>query len=110
VTTTIGGCTYVDQVNVEVLRLIIPPNTFTPNGDGKNDTWVIPGIVDYPGAEVNIHDRWGQRVYSSTGYREPWDGTNNGKVLTDGTYYYHIQLNQLEGRSAPYTGFISIIR
>ena len=110
VTTTIGGCTYVDQVNVEVLRLIIPPNTFTPNGDGKNDTWVIPGIVDYPGAEVNIHDRWGQRVYSSTGYREPWDGTNNGKALTDGTYYYHIQLNQLEGRSAPYTGFISILR
>jgi hypothetical protein len=49
-------------------------------------------------------------VYSSTGYREPWDGTNNGKALTDGTYYYHIQLNQLEGRSAPYTGFISIIR
>lgn len=110
VTTTIDGCTFIDQVNVEVLRLIQPPNTFTPNGDGRNDTWNVPGISDYPGAEVNIHDRWGQRVYSSTGYREPWDGTNNGKALPDGTYYYHIQLNQLEGRSAPYTGFISIIR
>ena len=110
VTTTVNDCIFTDQVTVEVLRLITPPNTFTPNGDGKNDLWSIPGMADYPGAVVNIHDRWGQRVYSSNGYRDPWDGTNDGRVLPDGTYYYHIQLNQIAGRSAPYTGFVSIIR
>jgi gliding motility-associated-like protein len=110
VTTTVNDCIFTDQVTVDVLRLIQPPNTFTPNGDGKNDLWAIPGMADYPGAVVNIHDRWGQRVYSSNGYREPWDGTNDGRVLPDGTYYYHIQLNQVAGRSAPYTGFVSIIR
>lgn len=110
VSTTLNGCTYSADVFVEVIRRIQPPNTFTPNGDGFNDTWLIPGIADYPGAEVRIHDRWGQVVYRSTGYREPWDGTNNGTPVAVGTYYYHIQLNQLEGRSPPYTGFISLVR
>ena len=109
-TIPIDGCTYTDEVIVEVIRLIAPPNTFTPNGDGINDTWDIPGIADYPGAEVTIHDRWGQRVLRSTGYRAPWDGTNGGRALSVGTYYYHIQLNQLEGRSPPYTGFVTIVR
>lgn len=110
VTTTFNGCTYTDQVIVAVIRRIVPPNTFTPNGDGINDTWEIPGINDYPGTEVIIYDRWGQKIFTSNGYREPWDGTNNGRTLAVGTYYYHIQLNQLEGRSPPYTGFISIVR
>jgi gliding motility-associated-like protein len=106
----VGGCTYSASVLVEVIRRILPPNTITPNGDGKNDVWLIVGIEDYPGAEVLIFDRWGQKVFSSTGYREPWDGTRNGNRLPDATYYYHIQLNQLEGRAPPYTGFISIVR
>ena len=110
VTTVINGCTFTDQVTVEVLILIQPTNTFSPNGDGINDTWDVPGIVEYPGSEVIIYDRWGQRVFRSNGYREPWDGTNNGKELSTGTYYYYIQLNKLEGQSAPYTGFISVIR
>ncbi len=110
VTTEIAGCTFTDEVVVDVIRRIDPPNTFTPNGDGINDTWEITGIRDYPGAEVIIYDRWGQRVFRSNGYREPWDGTNNGGLLPVGTYYYHIRLNQLEGRSPPYTGYISIVR
>lgn len=108
--TEVNGCAYTDEVIVEIVRLVNPPNTFSPNGDGYNDTWAIPGIADYPGAEVVIHDRWGQIVLRSTGYREAWDGTNDGRALSVGTYYYHIQLNQLEGRSPPYTGFVTIVR
>jgi gliding motility-associated-like protein len=109
-TTTPNGCVYSDQVVVEVVRRIQPPNTFTPNGDGFNDLWEIPGIQDYPGSEVRIHDRWGQLVFRSNGYREPWDGTNGGRMLPDGTYYYHIRLNVPEGRAQVYTGYISIVR
>lgn len=110
VSTLINGCTYTDTVVVNVVRLIDPPNTFSPNGDGYNDIWEVPGIADYPGSEVIIYDRWGQRVFSSNGYRDPWDGTNKGKAVSEGTYYYFIQLNQVEGRSDPYSGFISLIR
>jgi gliding motility-associated-like protein len=110
VTYQVGPCTYTDQVYIQVIERILTPNTFSPNSDGWNDTWEIIGIEDYPGAEIQIFDRWGQKVYNSTGYREPWDGTVNGNRLPDATYYFHIQLNQLEGRSPPYTGFISIVR
>ena len=105
VTTELNGCTYTDQVLVEVQRLIDPPNTITPNGDGKNDTWVIPGITDYPEADVKIYDRWGQRVFNAVGYRTPFDGGG----LPTGTYYWVIELNVLEGRAEPYTGFLTIV-
>jgi gliding motility-associated-like protein len=64
------------------------PNTFTPNGDGINDTWVIPNLEYYPKSTVNIFNRWGQKLFSSTGYPVPWDGTYQGSQLPTGTYYY----------------------
>jgi len=106
VTTTLNGCTYSDSVIVEVLRLIDPQNMISPNGDGINDTWDIPGINTYPQADVSIYDRWGQRVFHSVGYNAPFDG----KDLPTATYYWHIDLNRLEGRSAPYTGYLTIVR
>lgn len=110
VTTVMNGCTYSDDVVVEVIRRIVPPNTITPNGDGMNDIWEIFGISDYPSCEVSIYDRWGQRVFRSIGYKEPFDGTRNGKELPVATYYYVIELNQLEGQSPPFTGSITIVR
>ena len=106
VTTVIDGCTYVDALTVDVKRLVDPVNTFTPNGDGINDTWTIPGIRDYPQADVSVYDRWGQRVYHSIGYREPFDGAG----LPTATYYWHIQVNDIKGKSDPYTGYVTIIR
>ena len=106
VTTELNGCTYDDQVHVNVVRLLTPVNTFTPNGDGINDTWDINGIRDYPQAEVSVFDRWGQRVYHSIGYREPFDGAG----LPTATYYWHIQLNSVKGKSDPYTGYVTLVR
>jgi gliding motility-associated-like protein len=105
VSTEINGCTYEDAVRVDVVRLISPVNTFTPNGDGINDTWDIPGIRDYPQADVSIYDRWGQRVFHSIGYREPFDGAG----LPTATYYWYIQLNDVRGKSDPYTGYVTIV-
>lgn len=107
VTSTLSdGCTYSDVVSIEVVRLIDPPNTITPNGDGINDVWDIFGIEDYREADVSIFDRWGQRVFHSVGYKEPFDGKN----LPTATYYWHIDLNNVLGRSDPYTGYLTIVR
>ena len=106
----INGCDFIDSVRVEVIRLINPPNTFTPNDDGFNDTWEILGIEDFPNAQVVVFDRWGQKVFSSSGYTEEWDGTRNGKVLNTSTYYYVIRLNRLEGQVPPITGSITIVK
>ena len=110
VTTVIDGCTYSDVVLIEVIRLIEIINTFTPNGDDINDTWTIRDINDYPNARIIVFDRWGQKVFSSTGYDEPWNGTNKGAPLPTATYYYHIQLNKLQGQVPPFTGSVSILR
>ncbi len=82
-------------------------NTITPNGDGKNDTWVIDGIIYYPNCAVKVFNQWGNMVYSSTGYPENWDGTNNGHLLPAATYYYIIDLGNGDD---PITGDLTIIR
>jgi len=69
------------------------PASFTPNEDNNNDEWLIPGIELFPGAEMEIFDRWGGRIFKSDiGYTKPWDGNSKGKDLPMGTYYYIIDL------------------
>lgn len=80
------GCTAVDSVLIRVFKEL--PNTITPDGDGVNDVWNIPEIENYPNAHVVIYNRWGNSVFESSGYRDPWDGTNDGKELPTGSYYY----------------------
>jgi len=67
-------------------------NTLTPNGDGKNDTWIIDGIENFPNCSVKIFNQWGNLVYEHEGYYENWDGTKNGRLLPAATYYYILDL------------------
>jgi gliding motility-associated-like protein len=85
------GCgTATDDVVVKVFGELKIPNAFSPNGDGINDTWRIDALAVYPQSVVRIFDRYGQQVYSSTGYNIPWDGRKNGKPVPIGLYYYLI--------------------
>jgi len=105
--TSADGCTASDQVFVKLLKTPAIPNVFTPNGDGINDNWQIKYLDSYPGATVEIYNRYGQVIFRSTGYNKPWDGTMNGKPLPAGTYYYII--NPKNGRKQ-ITGFVDIVR
>lgn len=82
------------SVFVRVYKKLGIPNTFTPNGDGKNDQWNITNLQTYPNAAVSIYNRSGQQVYQSNGYGVPWGGTYNGSPLPVGTYYYIIDLRE----------------
>ena len=88
--TSADGCTASDQVNITLLKELKVPNAFSPNGDGINDTWKIPYLASYPGAIVEVYNRYGQKVYSSTDYTREWNGTYNGGPLPTGTYYWII--------------------
>ncbi|RKR82956.1 gliding motility-associated-like protein [Mucilaginibacter gracilis] len=92
VTLTSGGisCPVSDSVMVRLLRLPIIPNTFTPNGDGFNDTWEIKYLDRYDKCTVKVFNRSGALVYSSNGYAVPWDGTYKNTPLPVGTYFYII--------------------
>lgn len=83
------------------------PNAFTPNGDGINDNWAIPGLAFFPKCTIKIFDRWGNSVFTASGgYSTPFDGLKNGTRLPIGTYYYFIQLK--EGLK-PLVGSVSIL-
>ncbi|MEO7080759.1 MAG: T9SS type B sorting domain-containing protein, partial [Flavobacteriales bacterium] len=73
------GCSLVDsaQVNEFCRPTIFIPNTFTPNGDGRNDIWLPVGnnIGEY---EMHVFDRWGGVIFHSTDVNTGWDGTMNG--------------------------------
>lgn len=102
-----NGCVVTDRVMVKVLDDITVPNAFSPNGDGINDLWNLENIDSYPGATIEIFNRYGERVFSSQGYARSFDGTFSGKVLPVGTYYYLIRPNN--GRKEK-SGALTLIR
>ncbi len=110
VVTDVHGCSEIDSVKVTVLPQLIIPTGITPNGDGLNDVWTIDHIDMYPNVEVEIYNRWGERLFYSKGYppSERWDGTYKGKKLPTGTYYFVIKLND-PTVPEPITGTITIM-
>jgi gliding motility-associated-like protein len=105
--TSADGCVVTDEVFVKVLKTPAIPNTFSPNGDGVHDRWEIKYLDTYPGCTVDIFNRYGQLVYQSKGFNNPWDGTFKSRPLPAGTYYYII--NPKNGRKQM-SGFVDIIR
>ncbi len=82
-----------------------PAEAFTPNGDGMNDGWVIPGIDNYPNNTVKVYNRWGHVVYETKSYSNNWEGfyKDNREKLPSGSYLYVIDLGD---GSAPIQGWV----
>ena len=105
----------------EDVRLIfntsLIPSGFSPNGDGENDVFLIPGLREYPNFTMEVFDRWGNSVYKYDNNGSPnlvwWDGRstgnmtmNKGELVPAGTYFYHIEYNG-GGKSAD-TGWVYV--
>ena len=86
---------------------------FTPDGDGINEYWNIPGIEDYDENTVKIFNRWGRVVFETESYNNTdnfWDGKPNKGNVQDqkvpaGTYFYVLYT---EPGSKPKNGFIVV--
>lgn len=95
------------------VRIAVDPEEFaannylSPNGDGKNDVWRVKSVEVYKDYTFTIYNDAGVTVFSSTGYNNDWNGTNAGKKLPSGVYYY---LVQSPDRTKKFTGTISINR
>jgi gliding motility-associated-like protein len=107
VTSDKGCAARPDQVFVKVLKLPAIPNIFSPNGDGIHDRWGIEHLNTYPGATIDVYNRYGQLVFHSVGYNTQWDGKANGKDVPVGTYYYVIDPKNGRKKIA---GYVDVIR
>ncbi|MCW3122169.1 MAG: surface protein [Flavipsychrobacter sp.] len=117
--TSIYGCVSTDTITVFIgcdARQVFIPNTFTPNGDGMNDRFLVSGkglkTIDL----FEVYNRWGERVYQieNISPNDPaagWDGTYKGKVLEPDVFVYVVKATcALGGEKFVYKGDVSLVR
>nr|WP_276900860.1 lamin tail domain-containing protein [Pedobacter kyonggii] len=107
--TNASGCVSDQTISITVTEdyKLEASTVVTPNGDGYNDKFIVKNIDYYPNNTVKIFDKAGRVLYTKQTYANDWDGTINGSPLSEGTYYYIIDLGNGIGT---FKGFINIIR
>lgn len=103
-----NGCGFT-TLEVSVLGF---PRFFTPNNDGINDTWRIPGANSnfYPTSNIYIFDRFGKFIVSLNPNDSGWNGTLNGKLLPSTDYWFSVELTDKKGNIRIKNGHFSLIR
>ena len=114
-----NGCTdtvsKVIQVYFKDLNVFVP-NSFTPNGDGLNDTWgpIMSEQIkeSHTMTQMLIYDRWGQLIFHSEEPDAQWDGiADDGKIVAPNTVYaYLIILKDTAGYEYKLKGHVMILR
>ena len=99
-----------NQVLVTKEANLFYPTAFTPDGTGpvENETFSVFGqyIVKM---ELKIFDRWGKMIYF-TEDKVPWDGTQNGRVMPEGTYVWIAKITDMAGRNFSEEGTVVILK
>ncbi|MBL7801750.1 MAG: gliding motility-associated C-terminal domain-containing protein [Chitinophagales bacterium] len=111
------GCVNYDTVRVIVKNdfLYFLPTAFTPNNDGLNDVFEV-NILGAQNINMNIFNRWGETVYSSSDYAngkangDKWDGKFRGKDVQFDTYTYLLKVKLYSGREETLTGTVAVMR
>jgi gliding motility-associated-like protein len=108
VVTDRAGCSITWETEVTTEAKFRAPNIFTPNDDGKNDTFIVEsdGIRKL---KIEIYDRWGAIVFRQ-GYfttQIVWDGRNTtGNLVKPGVYFYVVELE--DDKTEPLKGFVHV--
>jgi len=91
--TDANGCRINDTFSIEHVPCCFAfvPNAFTPNGDGKNDVFEMRTTGRIRLNKMIIYNRYGQIVWGTFNQGEGWDGTQYGKPVDAGTYFYYIK-------------------
>ena len=112
--TDVFGCTLTKELSIEVLPLtcdeplVFVPNTFTPNGDGKNDVLYVRSSI-LTEFTLRIYNRWGELIFESSSFDKGWDGRHKGKLCEQGVYDYYLQGICINNEKIIKKGNISLI-
>lgn len=106
-----NGCVASDSILIEVegtFSLYIP-NAFSPNGDRKNERFLVYG-VGLSSADLSVYDKNGFLLYQGDGLLQGWDGTIAGQPKEEGLYFYQAKVVYFDGTISERKGQISLIR
>jgi gliding motility-associated-like protein len=117
IVTHVDGCTKTDSLIVieSCPETLFIPGAFTPNADGKNDTYYAQG-TNVTNFKIIIFNRWGQALHTTTklGFDGNWNGTFEGKDAPTGVYTYLIAYDAIKsaGKFTKETkaGYFALIR
>lgn len=106
-----NGCKAEDEVCIEITNefSVYIPNVFTPNDDGKNDTFLVYG-VGISNIDVTVFDRWGEELYHEEDQKKGWDGFHNGVLCKNDAYVYKVTFSALDGRKYTKTGHVTLLK
>lgn len=99
-TGTATGTTLTDQIFI--------PNSFTPNGDGKNDLFRAYGNV-IAGINMKIFNQWGELIYDGSDVTTGWDGKQKGTLQPMGVYFYVIKIKLTNGTESIRKGAVNLL-
>lgn len=85
------------------------PNSFTPNGDGKNEVWQVYGYV-IKDLRLMVFNQWGEKIFETRNQSQGWNGTYKGKKQPSGVYMYVAELVFIDGSKQVYKGEINLIQ
>lgn len=103
------GCKAIDVLNVILNGTLYVPNTFSPNGDGINDTFGAWG-TEIDTYKLYVFNRWGEQIYTTDKMGVFWDGTYNGVDSPIDTYVWRIDVSELAGARRTLYGHVNLVR
>ncbi len=86
------------------------PNAFSPNGDGRNDTWLPIDFSATSEIDIQIFNRWGEKVYETNDILKGWDGTYKGQLLSPDSYLFNVKGLFRDGKEFSQTGTVALVR
>ncbi|MCB0790390.1 MAG: PKD domain-containing protein, partial [Flavobacteriales bacterium] len=88
------------------------PNSFTPDGNGLNDEFVIQGADLVPSSvHLSIFDRWGALIHEVKGRTPSWDGTIGGQPCPNGVYVWKLKARlQCGYEEEEHVGHVTLLR
>ena len=105
------GCTVSAATRIVVVGTppVFVPNSFTPNGDGNNDLFLVYG-ESIKTVNLKVFNRWGELVFTGESMFAGWDGTYKGELQQPGVYVYEARITFLDNSQTLRTGSITLIR
>ena len=107
--TDLNGCIADAMVSISYEAVIYVPNTFIPDGNGRNDFFGVYG-GNIKTMEMLIFNRWGELIKTLNSLSDQWDGTYDGQRCPDGVYTWKLTYTDKQERKYGLEGHVVLIR